>query len=164
MTSQATAAHELSITRLIAAPPEAVYRVWTGRLGEWWAPRPYTTPVVELDLRPGGRGLMVMQAPDGTEMPHEGVFLEVVPNERIVLTNAFKAGWLPQDPFMVVIVTFEPEGSGTRYTARVRHWSEEALKRHEAMGFHEGWGIVAGQLAGLAEAEAAAGTEPRRGG
>ena len=52
---------------------------------------------------------------------------------------------------MVVIVTFEPEGSGTRYAARVRHWTAEALKRHEAMGFHEGWGIVAGQLAELAE-------------
>jgi len=37
---------------------------------------------------------------------------------------------------MVVIVIFEPEETGTRYTARVRHWSAEMLKRHEAMGFH----------------------------
>ena len=55
---------------------------------------------------------------------------------------------------MVVIVTFAPEGTGTCYTARVRHWSLETLKRHEAMGFREGWGIVASQLAELAEAEA----------
>ena len=88
-------------------------------------------------------------------MPNEGVFLEVIPNEKIVLTNAFRADWIPQDPFMVVIVTFAPEDGGTRYTARVRHWDEEALKRHEAMGFHEGWGVVAGQLAELAEAEVA---------
>ncbi len=154
MTHQPTATHELSITRHIEAPPEIVYRVWTERLGEWWAPRPYTTPVVKLDLRPGGRGLMVMKAPDGTEMPNEGVFLEVMPNEKIVFTNAFKAGWIPQDPFMVGIVTFESEGAGTRYPARARHWNAETLKRHEAMGFHEGWGIVAGQLAQLAEAEA----------
>src|SRR4051812_46664491 len=126
----ATANHELSITRLIDAPPEVVYRVWTERTGEWWA---------------GARR---------DRMPNEGVFLEVARNEKIVFTNAFAAGWIPQDPFMVVIVTFEPEGSGTRYAARVRHWTAEALKRHEAMGFHEGWGIVAGQLAELAEAEA----------
>ncbi len=157
MTDRTNAAHELSITRFIEAPPDVVYRVWTGRTTEWWAPRPYTTPVVELDLRPGGRALTVMQAPDGTEMPNEGVFLEVVPNRKIVLTDAFKAGWVPQDAFMVVTVTFEPEGSGTRYTARVRHWSDDAMKRHEAMGFHQGWGIVAGQLAELAEAEAAVG-------
>ena len=151
MTDPAPAAHELSITRLIEASPEAVYKVWTERTGEWWAPRPYTTPIVDFDLRPGGKSRTVMRSPDGTDEPYEGVFLEVVPNRRIVLTDAFKEGWIPQEPFMVAVVTFEPEGNGTRYTARVRHWSEEALKRHEAMGFQEGWGIVAGQLAGLAE-------------
>ncbi len=163
MSNHDAAAHELSITRLIQAPPEVVYRVWTERLGEWWAPRPYTTPGVELDLRPGGRGRMDMRAPDGTDMPHEGVFLEIVPNRKIVFTNAFTAGWMPQVPvgcgldgaFMLVIVTFAPEGAGTRYTARVRHWNEEVTKRHEEMGFNEGWGIVAAQLAELAEAEAA---------
>jgi uncharacterized protein YndB with AHSA1/START domain len=54
----------------------------------------------------------------------------------------------------VTIVTFEREGSGTRYTARVRHWTEAAVKAHEAMGFEQGWSMVAGQLAGIAEAEA----------
>lgn len=55
---------------------------------------------------------------------------------------------------MVGIVTFEPEGPGTRYTARVRHWDSEAQKQHEAMGFEQGWTLVADQLAALAEAEA----------
>jgi uncharacterized protein YndB with AHSA1/START domain len=152
----AAAPHELSITRLINASPETVYRVWTERTREWWAPLPYTTPVVEMDVRNGGRGRMVMKAPDGTEMPNEGVFLEVVPNRKIVITDAFTTGWIPQDAFMVAIFTFEPEGSGTRYTARVRHWNEEARKRHEAMGFQQGWTAVAGQLAELAEASAKA--------
>jgi hypothetical protein len=49
---------------------------------------------------------------------------------KIVISDAFKAGWIPQDPFMVAIVTFEPEGAATRYTARVRHWNAEALKQH----------------------------------
>ena len=147
------APHELSITRLIKAAPETVYRVWTERLGEWWAPRPHTTPVVDIDFRPGGRARTVMKAPDGTELPNEGVVLEVVPNRKIVFTNAFKADWLPQDPFMVAIFTFEPEAGGTRYTARVRHWSADVKQRHEAMGFEQGWGICARQLAELAEAE-----------
>ena len=54
---------------------------------------------------------------------------------------------------MVVIIEFAAEGDGTRYTARVRHWTDEALKQHEAMGFESGWGTVADQLAALAEAE-----------
>lgn len=152
--------HELSITRYIDAPPEAVYRVWTERTGEWWCPKPWTTPVVEWDLKAGGRAFTVMRSPEGEDMSHDGIFLEVVPNEKVVFTNAFTAGWNPQvlsgdgcDFGMVAIVTFEAEGEGTRYTARVRHWDEEALKAHEAMGFHEGWGQVANQLAELAEAE-----------
>src|SRR3546814_14084693 len=103
MTIEPHAAHELSITRSIDAPPETVYRIWTERLGEWWAPLPYTTPVVDIDLRPGGRALMLMKGPDGADLHHEeGVFLEIVPNEKIAFTNAFKAGWITQDPFMVV--------------------------------------------------------------
>lgn len=154
MSAETQAANELSITCYIDAPPETVYRVWTERTGEWFAPRPYTTPVVSIDLRPGGGDIIEMEAPDGTRIPCKGVVLEVIPNRKIVTTDAFTTGWVPQDPFMVAIFTFDPEGSGTRYTAKVRHWSEDALQQHESMGFHEGWGICANQLAELAEEEA----------
>ena len=144
---------ELSISRHIAASPETVYRVWTTRTSEWFAPRPWTMPVVEYDIRPGGRSYCEMESPEGQRMPMHGIFLEVVPNEKIVFTDAFKAGWEPQEAFMVAIVTFEAKDGGTLYTARVRHWSEEALKRHQEMGFEPGWTQVAAQLAELAEAE-----------
>ncbi len=52
---------------------------------------------------------------------------------------------------MTVILTFEPEGGKTRYTAVVRHWSEEDKKKHEEMGFHQGWGQCADQLEALAK-------------
>ncbi len=152
---------ELSITRFIHAPPETVYRVYTERLEEWWAPAPWKTRVLEMDLRAGGRFAFEMTGPEGESHPSDSVYLEVVPGERIVNTNAFVAGWQPKggmdsdcDFPCVTLVTFEPEGSGTRYTARVRHWTEAAVKAHEAMGFEQGWSMVAAQLAGLAEAEA----------
>ena len=153
--------HELSITRFIDAPPATVYRVYTERTAEWWAPKPWKSGVVAQELRSGGRSSIDMEGPNGEKHPGEGVYLEVVPNEKIVFTNAFTSGWQPKtgmdsdcDFGMVAIMTFEPEGSGTRYTARVRHWNEEAKKAHEAMGFQDGWTMVAGQLAELAEAEA----------
>ncbi len=153
--------HELSVTRFIDAAPEIVYRVYTERPKEWWCPKPWTTPAAEWDVRTGGRMYTEMRGPDGEGEGGEGVFLDVVPGERIVWTNALKPGWEPQvlsnegcDFAMVVVVTFEPEGSGTRYTARVRHWNEEAVNKHRQMGFEQGWGIVAAQLAELAEAEA----------
>jgi uncharacterized protein YndB with AHSA1/START domain len=151
-------AHELSISRYIDAPPQTVYRVYTERLEEWWAPAPWQTRVVEMDLRPGGRFTFEMTGPQGESHPSDSVYLEVVPGERIVNTNAFVAGWEPKggmdsdcDFPCVTIVTFEPEGAGTRYTARVRHWTPEAVKAHEEMGFEPGWNMVAAQLAALAE-------------
>ncbi len=145
---------ELTIERYIDAPPEVVFKVWTERLEEWWAPKPWTTKLIELDLRAGGRSAMMMTGPDGATSPMEGVVLEVVPNKAIVFTNAFSAGWIPQTPFMVGFFTFTPDGKGTLYRAGSRHWDETAHKQHEAMGFTQGWSNVAGQLAELAEAEA----------
>jgi uncharacterized protein YndB with AHSA1/START domain len=154
---------ELSVTRHIDAPPQLVWRVWTERLEEWWAPRPWKTRLLALELKPGGRFDFEMEGPEGERHPGEGVVLEAVPGERIVTTNAFAAGWEPRSDMAsdcdfpcVTIVTLEAEGSGTRYTARVRHWSEAAVKAHEAMGFEPGWNAVAAQLAELAEQEAQA--------
>jgi uncharacterized protein YndB with AHSA1/START domain len=144
---------ELSVERYIDARPEAVFRVWTERLEEWWCPKPWTTELVEQDLRPGGRSAMVMRGPAGEEERLEGVILEVIPNRLIVFTDAFTAGWVPQAPFMVGFFEFTPEGNGTRYRAGARHWDEAAQKQHEQMGFTEGWGKVADQLAQLAEGQ-----------
>ncbi|MBL0898547.1 MAG: SRPBCC family protein [Reyranella sp.] len=152
MTASFPADRELVLTRLIDAPREKLYRAWTEPelLKQWFAPRPWTTPVVELDVRPGGSVLFVMRSPEGQDMPNHGVYLEVVPNQRLVTTDAFTRAWEPSaKPFMLLIVTFEDEGGKTRYTARVRHWTVEDKEAHEKMGFHEGWGICADQLAAL---------------
>lgn len=60
---------------------------------QWFAPLPWTTPHVEVDLRPGGSNLVVMRGPDGKEFPNRGVYLEVVKNERLIRTNT--CGKLP---------------------------------------------------------------------
>ena len=144
---------ELLLTRLIDAPPASVFRCWTEPelIVQWFTPPPWKTIHAEIDLRAGGASLIVMQGPDGTEMPNHGVYLEVVRNERLVFTDAYSAGWVPADkPFFTGILTFEDEGGKTRYTARARHWTVEDCDQHEKMGFHEGWGVATDQLAALA--------------
>jgi len=144
---------ELVLTRLIAAPRRSLYRCWTEPelLKRWFTPPPYRTVRAELDLRPGGSNLIVMQGPDGTEFPNRGIYLEIVENERLVFTDAYVSAWEPSEkPFMTVIITFADEAGGTRYTALVRHWSAADREAHEKMGFHEGWGIAADQLVALA--------------
>jgi uncharacterized protein YndB with AHSA1/START domain len=143
---------EVVLTRLIDAPREKLFRAWTDPelLRQWFAPLPYTTPVAELDVRPGGSSLIVMRGPDGGDMPLKGVYLEVVQNERLVFTDAYTKAWEPSDkPFMTVIVTFENEQGKTRYTARVRHWTVADREAHEKMGLHQGWSKCIDQLAAL---------------
>ena len=146
--------HELTLTRVIDSPPEKLYRCWTEPelLKQWFCPKPYTVSLAELDVRPGGASRIVMRSPEGMEIPCPGIYLEVVPNRKIVTTDAYTSAWEPSEkPFMTAIVTFEDLGDGrTRYTAIARHWNEEDKKSHEAMGFHEGWGKAADQLAELA--------------
>lgn len=103
-------------------------------------------------MRAGGANLVVMRDPQGNDMPNRGVYLEVVPNERIVFTDAYVKAWEPSEhPFMTVILTFEDLGGGkTRYTARVRHWTVADREKHERMGFHGGCGLCTDQLAALA--------------
>ncbi|MFL5102778.1 MAG: SRPBCC family protein [Xanthobacteraceae bacterium] len=147
-----TSDRELLLTRIIDAPRAKVFRAWTDPtlLKQWFAPLPYTTPVAELDVRPGGANLIVMRSPDGTELPNRGIYLEVVGNERLVFTDAYTEAWKPSEkPFMTVILTFEDVGGKTRYTARVRHWTVAAREAHEKMGFHQGWGQCTDQLAAL---------------
>ncbi len=143
---------DLLLTRLIDAPCERVYQAWTdpALLRQWFAPLPYTTPVAELDVRPGGRSLIVMRSPDGNEIPCPGIYLEVIPNRKLVSTDAYTDAWVPSEkPFMTLVLTFEPENGRTRYTALVRHWTVADREAHEQMGFHHGWGICADQLTAL---------------
>jgi uncharacterized protein YndB with AHSA1/START domain len=143
---------DLVITRVIDAPREKVFKAWTDPelLKQWFAPLPYTTPIAELDVRPGGANLIVMRDPQGNDLPNRGVYLEVVKNERLVFTNAYTKAWEPSEkPFMTVILTFEDESGKTKYTALVRHWTVADRETHEKMGFYQGWGQCADQLEAL---------------
>jgi uncharacterized protein YndB with AHSA1/START domain len=145
--------HELVLTRLIDAPRDKLFRCWIepALITRWFTPPPWKTIAAEVDPRPGGSSLITMQGPDGTQVPNRGVYLEVVPNERIVFTDAYTSAWVPSaKPFFTGILTFEDEGGRTRYTARARHWSAEDCAAHEKMGFHAGWGVATDQLAALA--------------
>jgi len=86
----ASATKQFTITRVFDAPRDVVWRAWTDpdEAATWWHPRGIATPreSVELDVRPGGRYRYTMIAPDGTEYPTTGVYREITPPERLVMT------------------------------------------------------------------------------
>ena len=156
---------DLVFERTIDIPPDAVFEAWTtpDQLKQWFTPRPWKTVDAQLDLRPGGIFRTTMRSPEGQEFDNAGCYLEVVKNRKLVWTNALMPGFRPVpgpnvvgadcDSFaFTAILTFEPHGAGTRYKALVAHKDEAGRKKHEAMGFQEGWGKALDQLVDMVKA------------
>lgn len=144
--------HELVLSRVLDAPPGLVWKAWTEpkHLLNWFVPKPWSLVDCTIDLRAGGKFYTLMQSPEGEKFPNHGVYLEVVPQRKLVFTDAYVEAWTPSaKPFMTAIVTFEPQGSKTKYTAKAMHWTAEDRIAHEKMGFHDGWGKAADQLSDL---------------
>lgn len=140
---------DLVLTRTVNAPRNLLFTCWTTpeHLPHWFVPKPHKVTACELDPRPGGVFNTTFEV-EGNLMENKGVYLEVIPNEKLVFTDAYQTGWKPApDPFMTAIVTFKDLGNGrTQYTAIARHRSAEAAKAHKDMGFYDGWGTVVTQL------------------
>ncbi|MBL8770786.1 MAG: SRPBCC family protein [Phenylobacterium sp.] len=145
---------ELVLARIMDASPEALYRTWTdgSTYPEWFCPKPWRAEAQTLDLRPGGASRITMHGPDGEVFPNDGVFLELTPGRKIVFTDAFTEGWVPNpEGMMTAVITFEPHAGGkTLLTARVGHPTLEKKTQHAEMGFEDGWGVMLDQLEAVA--------------
>lgn len=157
MTKDKAQGYELRAEYLLNAPCAGVWRSWTESklLEQWFHPESWRTEVKALELRSGGATHLVMHGPNGEVVDGVGVFLEVVAGQRLAFTNAYTAGWIPANeppgaPLRTMIIEMTGQGGKTRYVVRALHWSEEARKRHEEMGFHPGWTQTSIQLEALA--------------
>lgn len=88
---------EITVTRVYAAPRDAVWRAWTEpeQIARWWGKRGWRTPPesVTIDLRPGGAfRLTSISEADGSEMRHDGVYREIVAPERLVFAEQRPGG------------------------------------------------------------------------
>jgi uncharacterized protein YndB with AHSA1/START domain len=147
---------DLSIARVIRAPRAAVWDAWADprSLEQWWTPAPTECRVVTLELAAGGGFVTQMREPGAPFVPHmDACFLEVVERERIVFTNLLTGGWRPaRQGFVSAVLSFADHDEGTLYAAHVLHAGAEARQTHLDLGFADGWGSVAAQLAAFAEA------------
>ena len=140
---------DLVLEREIDVPVELVWKAWTTpeHLRHWFAPKPWSVSSCDLDLRPGGAFNFVMRSPDGQEYPNTGCYLEVTPLERLIFTDTLQSGYRPSaEPFFTAVLQLARNGTGTRYKAIAIHGDSDGRKKHEQMGFHDGWGTVLTQM------------------
>jgi uncharacterized protein YndB with AHSA1/START domain len=134
-TTAYTVGPDLVLERVFDAPRDLVWKVMTDpeRVTHWWGPHGYTTTVVEMDLRPGGRWRWINHTTGGEDAPFKGEYLEVVPPERIVQTQIFDVPGF-DDRAAVNTMILEDLGTRTRLVARSRFPSVEDLQGALATG------------------------------
>ncbi|MDZ4134553.1 MAG: SRPBCC family protein [Paracoccaceae bacterium] len=145
---------DLSFTRTLAVPRHLIWDCWTTpkHIPHFFVPAPHKVTAVAIDLRVGGRFNTTFDV-DGTVMDNHGVYLEVIPGEKLVFTDTYTEGWKPApEPFMTAILLLsDAPGGGTTYTVIARHRTPAICKSHEDMGFFDGWGTAATQLESYAK-------------
>lgn len=86
---------DLVITRTFNAPVSAVWDAWINetKAKQWWGPKDFTCPFAKIDFKVGGKYLLAMHGPKGTEFDKDmystGVYKEIILNKKIVLTDSF---------------------------------------------------------------------------
>lgn len=130
-----------------------LWKGWTDpeTLLKWFCPRPWKVTDCRMDLKPGGEFYNVMQGPSGERMENHGCYLDVIENKKLVWTGMMTQGFRPAPPNpmgfgFVATVLFSKTSAGSLYQAVIMHADEEGRKKHEQMGFQEGWGIALSQL------------------
>ena len=107
---------QIHISREFAAPKHLVYKAITTPelVKRWWNAKRGEVTVAEIDLREGGKWRSVMVTPEGFEVAFHGEYREVVPNERIVSTEAYEGVPDPDANATVNTITLtEHEGTTT---------------------------------------------------
>ncbi len=121
----------LTIKRRFNAPPAKVFAAWIDpeKVKRWMGPGEVKALSVEADPRTGGRYRWLMQAPDGEQHDVSGVYREVIPNEKLVFTWAWKS--TPERESLVTVM-LKPDGAGTLMTlTHEQFFDEEARDRHQ---------------------------------
>ena len=126
----------LHLERLLPAPPSLVFRmlVEPDLLAQWWGPKGFTVPSIDLDLRVGGRYRIEMQPPEGDLFWLSGEFRAIEPATRLAYTFV----WDPPDPDdqeTVVSLSLRDRGGSTALTVDQAPFAAESrLMLHE-----QGW-------------------------
>ena len=141
---------DIEFERVVDVPKELVYRAWTDPewIVKWFTPAPWKTVAAYTELEAGGAFDTTMESPEGEQYPSKGVFLELIPNEKIVFSDLMQKGFRPneQGMFTAVITLKSTPTGGTIYHVQAMHITPQKRDEHEQMGFIDGWSKALEQM------------------
>jgi uncharacterized protein YndB with AHSA1/START domain len=136
----------LELERTVPASREAVWKALTepDELARWWGPAGFTTPGIELDLRPGGAYRFAMRPPEGEPFHLSGEFTEVEPPSRLTYTFVWEPP-NPDDRETLATISLGEAGDSTKVTL-----VQGSFATHERLALHrDGWSESLEKLAAL---------------
>ena len=109
---------EVTITRMLDAPADLVFKAWTDgeHLAKWYAPEGFGVARAESDAKEGGAYTIVMQGPDGVEYPLWGTYTEFDPPRKLVASSTAAAPDGTPALDAVTTVTLVDHGGKTEMT------------------------------------------------
>ena len=124
----------LTLKRRLNAPPAKIYRAWTdaAKISRWFGPENAEILRAETDVRVGGRFRIVFRGPDGEEHDVGGVYREVVPNQKLVFTWAWRS--TPERESLVT-VALKRDGDATLLTLLHEQFFDEAARDRHGRGW-----------------------------
>ena len=130
------AARQMTLSRIINAPRELVFEVWTNpdHIKNWWGPEGFTNTISKMDVVPGGEWEFVMHGPDGTDFKNKHIYKEIVKPEKLVLEHV-------SGPRFLFTATFEAQGDKTLLTI-VMLFDTAAQKDNTVKEFKADIGLV----------------------
>ena len=116
------AERELRIERMLNAPIELVWEVWTDpeHIKNWWGPNGFTNTIYAMDMVPGGQFNLTMHGPDGTDYVNKSIYKEIIECKRISYEHF--------NPNFIATIDFEAQGDKTQITWHMLFDSAEILK------------------------------------
>jgi uncharacterized protein YndB with AHSA1/START domain len=119
-----TAEREITITRLVNAPRELVFEVFTKpeHIKNWWGPNGFTNTIFQMDVKPGGVWDFVMHGPDGKDYKNKSIYKEIVKPERIVFDHI-------SGPTFQMSIHFEAQGNKTLISIQMLFESAEQVQK-----------------------------------
>jgi len=150
-TDDRTADRTLVIERVFKASPETVFKAWTDPaiLVRWWGPEGFETPECALDIKVGGAWRTTMVSPKGENHTVSGIYREISPPSRLVMTWGWEHDG-ERGHETVVEITFEPSGSGTKMRL-----VQSIFESQNARDMHsEGWNSTFNELEQFLESAA----------
>jgi uncharacterized protein YndB with AHSA1/START domain len=125
----------LTLKRRLHALPAKVYGAWTDstKISRWFGPENAEVLHAETDVCVGGRFRIVFRGPDGEEHDVGGVYREVLPNEKLVVTWTWRT--TPERESLVT-VALKRDGDGTLLTPMHEQSFDEAARDRHGHGWN----------------------------